>query len=108
MITVVMGLAHRDMLFAVRAFVAFLVFCVGVFMYEAATMKQKSIVTDASGYELARLMVGIDARFRAVGVGPYFELAAGSYGSYERPATSKGENTGHYWATLGARAVVNP
>jgi hypothetical protein len=71
--------------------------------------------TTSSGLELARIMFGLDVRYKTLGFGPVIEAALGRYttsetavngdvtfdGDVERPSL-------HGWLTLGIRGVVFP
>lgn len=53
-------------------------------------------------------MAGLDVRFRSVGIGPFADVAIGRYDSFDTVRPTALDPATHYWATFGARAVVNP
>lgn len=82
----------------------------------AASGSNGDAAVGVAGFELARLMAGVDFRLtHGVGIGPFADFTVGRYSSMSTKDPSGFETTGdiedraaHEWLTLGVRLVFFP
>ncbi|MBX3192876.1 MAG: hypothetical protein KF819_38180 [Labilithrix sp.] len=84
--------------------------------YDSSFLRAGGVTQSVSGIDFANVTLGMDVRVsRAVGLGPYFEAALGSFGSQsfsERGSAVRdgdiAERAVHGWLSVGARLVFEP
>ena len=92
------------------------------FGYESSTLtltssNKRTTTQSLSGVEFAHFLAGLDVRVsRVIGIGPFIDVALGSYGDVEiNPPLTNGvrnitldDQAVHGWVTIGARLVFFP